>query len=146
MKQQIIKKDGKPDTDRETVWLWITSYVNRYKDGSRFEWEIKLKVRKKSNPQRKLYFASVLPEFMNAVGYDPHESLDVHRFLKIRFFEPQAGLLEKYGVKPITQDKHGYYHNVPHLFSDKSQIPVKIRSRFIDWVTRIATQYGAEIE
>jgi hypothetical protein len=145
MKQQIIKKDGKPDTDKETLWLWVNNYISRYKDGSCFEWEIKIRTRKKSNPQRKLYFASILPSFMSAVGYDPPEYLDVHRFLKIRWFEPQAGLLVECGLKPITKDDHGYYHNVPDLFSSKSQIPVGIRTKYIDWVTRIASQYGAEI-
>lgn len=145
MKQLIINKNGRPDTDKDTVWMWITNYTNRYKDGTKFEWEIKIKPRKKSDPQRKLYFASILPGLMEAVGYDPHESLDVHRFLKIRFFEPQPKLLEEFGLKPITKDKHGYYHNVPHLFGDKSVIPVHVRSKYIDWATRIAVQYGSEV-
>ena len=144
MKQQIIKINGKPDVDSETVWTWITNYISRYKDGTRFEWEIKIKARRKSDPQRKLYFAAILPKFMEAVGYDPPEYLDVHRFLKIRWFEPQSQLLEDHGLKPITKDDHGYYHNVPDLFSEKSQIPVDVRTRYIDWVTRIASEYGAE--
>ena len=144
MKRQIIKKDGKPDTNKDTLWLWIENYISRYKDGSRFEWEIKIKRRTKSDPQRALYFAEVLPKFMEAVGYDPPEALDVHRFLKITWFEPQPHILKSFNLPPIAKDKHGFHKNVPHLFGSKSVIPVDIRSKFINWVTRIACEYGAE--
>ncbi len=144
LKQTLTKKDGKLDVDQDVMWMWVKTYASRYKDGSRFEWSITLKRRKKSDAQRKLYFAEILPKFMEAVGYDPHESLEVHRFLKIRWLEPQAHILEKYGLKPIEKDKHGFHHNVPHLFGDKSVIPVHIRSKFIEWVNRIGAEYGAE--
>jgi hypothetical protein len=144
LKQTLIKKDGKLDIDKDVMWMWVETYIARYKDGSRFDWSLTLKRRTKSDPQRALYFAEILPKFMEAVGYDPHEALDTHRFLKIRWFEPQAHLLEKFGLKPIVKDKHGYYHNVPHLFGDKSVIPVDIRTKFMNWVGRIAAEYGAE--
>lgn len=146
MKEIITKIGSGPDIDQETLWFFVRNYINRYKDGSKFILELKLKQRKKSDPQRKLYFAHVLPKFMEAVGYDPHEDLEVHRFLKIRFFEPQGYLLEKFNLKPIKQDEHGFHHNVPHLFGDKSVITVDVRTKFIEWVVRIAIEYGAEFE
>ena len=144
MKQQIIKISGKPDITKDDLWSWVTTYIQRYKDGTRFEWSITIKKRLKSDPQRKMYFSKVLPELMSAVGYDPHEAEDVHRFLKIKFFWSQANVLEKCGLEPIIKDKHGYHKNVPRLFHKKSQIPVNIRSKFIDWAMRIAIEYGAE--
>jgi len=144
MKQQIIKKDGKPDIDKDTLWSWVITYTSAHKDGTRFVWEIKRKIRTKKDPQRINYFANILPKFMEAVGYDPPETLDVHRFLKITYFDQQSHVLKKYGVTPITKDKHGYHHNVPRLFSKKSVIPIDIRAKFVAWVTRIAAEYGAE--
>ena len=144
MKQKIINKGGKPDTDKDTVWSWIVTYTSAFKDGTRFEWEIKRKTKVRKDPQRVNYFANILPKFMEAVGYDPPEALDVHRFLKITYFDQQPHLLKKYGVTPITKDKHGYHHNVPRLFSKKSPFPIEVRAKFMQWVIRIAAEYGAE--
>ena len=144
MRQQIIKKDGKPDTDKDTYWSWLITYIEPFRDGTRFEWELKVKKKTRKDPQRINYFANIMPKFMEAVGHHPPEVLAVHRHLKITWFENQPYVLEKYGLKPIIKDERGYHHNVPRLFSKKSKIPFDVRAQFVRWVTQIAAEYGAE--
>ena len=126
-KAQKIK--GKIDIN----WSHLEAYTSRWKDGTTFTVEISREQRKHSSPQRKMYFAGILPEFAKGLGYDPDEYLLFHRQLKIVYFQ-------------VQQDKKGIYRNVPHVFADESELPVPEKSKFIEWVLRKAAMEGIYIE
>jgi len=126
-KAQKIK--GKIDIN----WSHLEAYASRWKDGTTFTVEITREQRKHSSPQRKMYFAGILPEFAKGLGYDPDEYLLFHRQLKIVYFQ-------------VQQDKKGIYRNVPHVFADESELPVPEKSKFIEWVLRKAAMEGIYIE
>ena len=129
MKFRAQKIKGKIDIN----WQHLEVYTSKWKDGATFTIEIKREQRRKSTPQRKMYFAAILPEFAKGLGYDPDEYLLFHRQLKIVYFQ----------VKP---DKKGIYRNVPHVFADESELPVPEKSKFIEWVLRKAAMEGIYID
>ncbi len=113
-------------------WDSINQYLSRYKPGTPVEIEIVKRQPRKSDPLRKYYFAAVLPPFMEHLGYDPEEEMIFHRQLKIVFFK-------------IKRDERGIRRGVPSVFSNESDIPVPIKKKFVDWVVRKASEYGAYI-
>ena len=127
-------------------WDLVNTYLQRWKPGTLLEIEIKRKVAKKSDPLRKMYFAAVLPPFCEKIGYEPQEYLDVHKQLKIRYFENQPKLLEDCNMEPVYQDERGIYRNVPHVFHNDSKIPVPEKVKFVDWVIRLAAKEGLYID
>ena len=127
-------------------WDLVNTYLKRWKVGTVLDVEIVRKQKTKSDPQRKMYFSLILPEFAKGLGYDPDEYLDFHRQLKIVFFEPQAKLIESFGLKAVHKDPKGVYRNVPHVFHNDSKLPVKEKTRFIEWVLRRAAYEGIYIE
>ena len=129
MKFKAQKIKGKIDIN----WSHLEAYTSRWKDGTTFTVEISREQRKHSSPQRKMYFAGILPEFAKGLGYDPDEYLLFHRQLKIVYFQVQP-------------DKKGIYRNVPHVFADESELPVPEKSKFIEWVLRKAAMEGIYIE
>ena len=129
MKFKAQKIKGKIDIN----WNHLEAYTSKWKDGSTFTIEIIRDQRKHSSPQRKMYFAAILPEFARGLGYDPDEYLLFHRQLKIVYFQVQP-------------DKKGIYRNVPHVFADESELPVPEKSKFIEWVLRKAAMEGIYIE
>jgi len=113
----------------ECRWDLVNEYCKKWKPGTVLNLEITRKQKTKSDPMRKMYFAAILPEFARHLGYDPDENLLFHRQLKIVFFQ----------IKP---DKKGIYRKVPHVFADKSTLPISEKKRFIEWVLRKAAQEG----
>jgi hypothetical protein len=113
----------------------INIYTSRWLPDTWFDVEIKRKVKKRSDPLRKYYFAAVLAPFAKELGYERDEHLLLHRQLKITYWQ----------VKP---DERGIYRNkdVPSVFSDKSDIDVPVKKEFVDWVIRKAAHYGVIVE
>jgi hypothetical protein len=112
----------------------INIYVARYVPNTEFELTLLRKKKTVSDAQRKYYYAIVLPGLMNALGYDPEDADMVHRQLKIVFF----------GVKC---DNHGIYREkeIPSVFSNQSDKPIDIKTKFIEWVCRKASENGEYI-
>jgi len=124
------------DKDRKLTninWSHINRYLSRWVGGTEFVIEIKRHEETESDPQRKWYYSSVLPKLSREVGYDPHEDSLVHDQLKARYFN----------IKP---DKRGVLRGLPSVFSKKSTMTVKEKGEFIEWVLRIAAEYGVYIE
>jgi hypothetical protein len=111
----------------------INAYTERWKPHTSFDFEIVRRVSRRtaSDPQRGYYFAEVLPALMRGCGYDPDESMLVHRQLKIIYF----------AVQP---DKRGIYRekDIPSVFSLESDIGPQKRSAYMEWVMRKAAEYG----
>lgn len=130
-----MKFPCRTDKDRKPVinWSAIDAYFKRWKPHTDFDITVKRRSNKKiaSPEQRGYYFSTVLPVFMNAYGYDPEDDDQLHRHLKCTFFR----------VKP---DKHGVYRekDIPSVFSLKSDIGMKKRGEFIDWVIRKSAEAG----
>jgi hypothetical protein len=113
-------------------WDLVNQYVSRWKPDTLLEIEIKRKERKVSDPLRRYYFAGVLPDFMEHLGYEKDEQELFHRQLKITYFQ----------IKP---DDHGIYRGVPSVFGNGSDIPISTKIKFIDWVIRKAAHEGVII-
>lgn len=128
MKFRAIKDKGKLSVN----WERVDVYLSRFKDGTPFDVEIVHRQRTKSDPQRKYYFGVVLPAFMEHLGYEKDEADLFHRQLKIKYFQ----------IKP---DKKGIYRKVPTVFSNKSEIVVSEKSKFVEWVIRKAAKEGVYI-
>lgn len=130
MKFRAGKYEGKLDIN----WDVINTYLSRWKDGTIFDIEIVRRQRKKSDPLRKYYFSGVIRPLMEFSGYEPDELLEVHKYLKARYFN----------IKP---DKRGIYRNkdIPSVFSNESPIPVPEKKKFVDWVIRLAAKSGCYI-
>jgi hypothetical protein len=129
MKFKCQKIKGKIDIN----WDHLNVYASKWKDGTWFDLEIVRRQKKKSDPQRKLYFAAILPEFAKGLGYDPDEYLLFHRQLKIVYFQ-------------VEPDKKGIYRNVPHVFANESELVVPERTKFIEWVLRKSAMEGIYID
>ncbi len=114
-------------------WSAIEIYIARWKPFTEFEFEIKRVDKSKKDPIRKYYYGAVLPPFMEELGYDRDETELFHRQLKIVYFK-------------IQPDSHGIYRNVPSVFSNDSELDIEIKSDFIEWVIRKASQSGVYIE
>ena len=93
-----------------------------------------------------MYFAAILPPFAEKIGYEPQEYLDVHRQLKIRYFEHQVNLFKKYNMKEMYEDKRHIWRNVPHVFHNDSPLPVPEKTKFVEWVIRLAAKEGIYID
>ena len=129
----------------ELNWDAINVYLSRYKPGTPIDVEITRKVKRKSDPMRKYYFAVVLPLYGEHAGYDPEEYLDLHKMAKARFYEAQPKKLEELGLPAVYKDKKGIYRNIPHVFADESLLPVSEKSRYIEWFARKASMEGVYI-
>jgi hypothetical protein len=129
MKFRCQKITGKIDIN----WDHLNIYASKWKDGTWFDLEIIRHQKKKSDPQRKMYFAAILPEFAKGLGYDPDEYLLFHRQLKIVYFQ-------------VEPDKKGIYRNVPHVFANESELVVPERTKFIEWVLRKSAMEGIYID
>jgi hypothetical protein len=83
---------------------------------------------------RSYYFAAVLPAIMEKAGYEKDEIMDLHKFMKIRYYQ----------VKP---DKWGIFRkkDIPSVFGNKSKIPVSGKKEFVDYVVRKAAAVGIYI-
>lgn len=127
-KAQKIK--GKIDIN----WKHLERYTSKWKDGANFTIEIKRDQKRRSSPMRKYYFSAVIKPFMDHLGYEPEDLISFHRQLKIVFFG-----VEKDG-KGIYREK-----DIPHVFSDESDIPVSKKKEFVDWVVRKAAAEGVYI-
>lgn len=110
----------------------INAYTSRYRPGTPFDFSITRKKRTVSDPMRRYYWAVVLPLFLEAYGYDPQEDELVHFFLKCKFFK-------------IDPDPHGIYRNVPSVFSNESEVEIKRKQDFVEWLKRLAAQEGVYI-
>jgi hypothetical protein len=129
MKFRCQKIKGKIDIN----WDHLNIYASKWQDGTWFDLEIIRHQNKKSDPQRKMYFAAILPEFAKGLGYDPDEYLLFHRQLKIVYFQ-------------VEPDKKGIYRNVPHVFANESELVVSEKSKFIEWVLRKSAMEGIYID
>ena len=129
MRLKAIKKNGRRDVNRDL----IRTYLSRWKDGTPFTIEILRKQKKVSDPQRKMYFAGVLPPFMEHLGYEPTDKVLFHNQMKALYFQ----------IKP---DKYGMYKNLPSVFGNDSEIPVSDKTKFIEFVLRQAAYEGVYIE
>lgn len=112
----------------------INAYASNWVPGTVFECEIVRKQRTVSNPLRKHYFGHILPRLLDALGYDPDESMLVHRHLKIVYFHVQP-------------DSRGIYRDkdIPSVFSNESDVPVGKKNEFIDWVIRKIAENGGDL-
>lgn len=112
----------------------INIYVNKWKPGTEFEFEIVRRQKKISDPMRRYYFAVVLPPFMEHLGYEPEEQMIFHRQLKIVHFQ-------------VEPDRHGIYRekDIPSVFGDESELGIDIKQKFVEWVKRKAAQEGVYI-
>ena len=118
----------------EINWHHLETYTQKWKDGTVFEIEIRRPVKKKSDPLRKYYWSTVLPPFLEHLGYDRDEDELFHKQLKIVYFR-------------IQPDKKGIYRDklIPSVFSNESDIIVPEKQKFVDWVIRKAAQEGVYI-
>jgi hypothetical protein len=107
----------------------INAYTSRWVPGTAFYFELVRRMKKVSDPQRRYYWSTVLPCFLDAYWYERDEADIVHRHLKILFF----------GVQP---DSHGIYRDkdIPSVFSNIPTISPEERKRFIDAVIRKCAQ------
>ena len=112
----------------------INTYVSRWKD-CWFDVDITRKQAKKSDPLRNYYFVAVAKPYGEFLGYDADEVELLHRQLKIVFYQVQP-------------DSKGVYRNrdVPSVFGNDSEIPVRGKAKFVEWVTRVAAKDGCYIE
>ena len=113
----------------------VNQYASQWLPGTPIEIEIVRRKKKHSDPQRAFYWAVIIPQFAEGLGYDPEEYDDFHQQLKV----------VRYGVKP---DKRGIYRkkDIPHVFSSESEKNVSERKDFIEWVLRKASQNGIYID
>lgn len=116
-------------------WDRVTAYLSKWPVGTLLDVEIVRRQPRRSDPLRAYYFAAVLPPIMESAGYEKDEILDLHKFMKIRY----------YNVKP---DKWGIYRkkDIPSVFGNKSQIPVSGKKEFVDYVVRKAAKVGIYID
>ncbi len=130
MKFRAVKKNGKIDIH----WDRLDTYTANWKDGTLFDVEIVRRQKRKSDPMRKYYFSTVIPKFIEPLGYEPDEDLLFHKQLKIVYFR----------VKP---DKKAIYRerDIPSVFGNESELPVSEKKKFVDWVVRKAAQEGIYI-
>jgi len=117
----------------EIQWQQVNTYLSKWPPGTVLDVEIVRRQSRKSDPMRKLYFATILPQFAGHLGYDPDEYLLFHRQLKIVYFQVQP-------------DDKGIYRKVPHVFANESTLSVGKKKRFMDWVERKASMEGCYIE
>ena len=112
----------------------INTYTSKWVPGTPVYVEVVRRVPRKSDPMRKWYWSSVLPPFMQELGYDPDEDELFHKQLKITFFR----------IKP---DKRGIYRNkdIPSVFGNESEMEMDTKQKFLDWVLRKAAIEGAYI-
>jgi hypothetical protein len=131
-----MKFTSRTDADRKLAlnWTAINAYLSRWRPGTEVEIEITRAERKVSNPQRRYYFSTVLPVLLEATGYDPDEALLVHKHLKILFFN-------------VAPDSRGIYRDkdIPSVFGNESDVPISVKTKFIDWVMRKCSEYGAYV-
>ena len=113
-------------------WDAINAYTGKWKPYTPFEVHITKRQPKKSDPLRKYYWGVVIREFANHLGYEPEDLEFFHRQLKKVYFQ----------TKP---DSKGVHRNVPSVFSEKSQITVSDKKKFVDWVVRKAAQEGCYV-
>ena len=130
----------------EVRWDIINAYLKRWKPGTVLEIEIRRPQKTRSDPMRCMYFAGILPEFAKGLGYDPDEYLKFHEQLKIIYFGKQPKILDDLKLERVFKDKRGVYRNVPHVFHNKSKIPVEQKAEFVDWVLRKAAYEGIYID
>ena len=116
----------------------ISAYTSRYKPGSPFDFEIVRRQSKKSDPMRKYYFSTVLPPFMDELGYEKHEDELFHHQMKSLFFK-------NYKEYEMEQDVLGVWRNVPSVFGKDSTMPISRKKKFVDWVIRQAARGGVYI-
>jgi len=131
-----MKFHATTDKNRQLCVKWdlINAYLSRWKPGTELDFTITRTKKTASSPMRKYYYAVVLPMLMEALGYEPEESLFVHRQLKIVFF----------GVEP---DKRNIYRekDIPVVFGEDSDHPNSVRSKFIEWAKRKGSEAGVYI-
>ena len=113
----------------------VAQYTGRYTPGTEFEVELVRRNNRRIDPMRKWYFAAVLPPFMEHLGYEPEETLDFHKQLKIVFFQ----------VQPDAKGMHRH-KDIPSVFSDGSELEIEQKKAFLDWVIRKAAQEGVYID
>lgn len=115
-------------------WDRVNIYVSRWKPGTAFDVEVKRKQKKVSDPLRKYYFSTVLPPYLERLGYEPDEDELFHRQLKIVYFR-------------VEPDEKGIYRekNIPSVFGNNSDLDVSIKLEFTEWVKRKAAQDGVYI-
>jgi hypothetical protein len=118
----------------EVNWDRVNTYLSQWKPGTVLDIEIVKRVPRKSNPLRAYYFGAVMPPIADYAGYEKSEILDLHKFMKIRYFN----------VKP---DKWGVYRkkDIPSVFSDESELKVPEKKAFVDHVIRQAAKLGVYV-
>jgi len=119
-------------------WQVIKAYVSRWKPDTEFDIEIKRKQAKHSDPMRKYYFSTVLPPFMDELGYERDEHLLFHHQLKATYFQNDSDY-------KIYQDERGIWRNVPSVFGNDSDMDISVKKQFVDWVVRKAAHYDVYI-
>lgn len=124
----------------------VNIYTGRYKAGTPYDVSVTRRQAKKSDPMRRFYFATVLPPFMEELGYDISESKFFHQQLKIRYFERHPLFLDENGKTIIKKDKRGMWQNVPKVFRKESMLDVSVKKQFVDWVRQKAAEYGIYTE
>ena len=130
---KTVKDDSAKPLPLRVNWDLILKFLAGIKDGKPVIMEIKRKRPTISDPMRKWYFSTVLPGLCEACGYEPDDYMEVHRQLKILFFNCQP-------------DKRGICAKVPSVFSNKSEAEIPVKKKFIDWVIRKAAENGKYIE
>lgn len=112
----------------------INAYASKWKPFTPFDCEITRKQTKSHDPQRRYYWAVVLPALMQELGYDPEEDELVHRHLKITYFKVQP-------------DKRGIYRekDIPSVFSNEPTVKPRERNEFVEWMLRKCAEYGVYV-
>ena len=112
----------------------INAYTERYIPETEFEIEVVRRKKKKSLPMQKYYFSTVLPIFMEHLGYERDEQLIFHRQLKIVYFQVQP-------------DKRNIYRekDIPSVFGENSELGIDIKQKFVSWVKRKAAHEGVYV-
>jgi len=128
-----MKFKAKSDDNRKLQlnWAAIEVFVARWRPNTSFWVEIKRHEPKRSDPMRAYYFGAVLPPIMEQAGYEKDEALELHRMLKIRYFN-------------VEPDRFGVHRerDIPSVFGNGSDIPVSKKREFVDYVIRQAAKAG----
>ncbi len=113
----------------------INTYVARWKPHTPIDFEVVRRQSTVSTPMRSYYFAAVVKVYGEYLGYDADEILLLHKQLKIVFFQVQP-------------DKKGVHRNkdIPSVFGNDSELPIDVKTKFLEWVIRCASKDGCYIE
>ena len=129
MKFSTQNRNGKTPVQ----WKAIKAYVDKQKPGTKLLWDVHPAKSTESDPMRNYYFGCVIKPTLAELGYEPFESTDFHEKMKQLYFD-------------IEPDELGIYRDVPSVFGKKSDLVLKKKWKFVDFVVRTVNKYGVVVD